>query len=136
MWPFNKKTTEAPQPAVNCFKPAPQTMEDATIVKPVTQSASVTPKAPSVEAQSSINEAIGVMNQEKIEEQMINYIKSKGFDVTPSGTQVAAKDGIISKAAHAVEDTAVGTFHVARGVVRKVSNTVSDKVNELKTLGS
>lgn len=129
MWPFTKKTTDLSEPAVNSFKPAPQTMEDATIVKPAT------PKAPSVEAQATINAEIHNVNQEAIEANMVNYLKTRGFDVTPSGTQVP-KDGIISKAAHAVEDTAVGTFHVARGVVRKVTGKVSDKIDELKTLGS
>ena len=84
--------------------------------------------------------AIAALEQLKVEKQMVAYLNSTGrFEVTPSGTPVGIIHGTVNKVTNgltAVGDTAVSGFHVGRGVFRKIGNTISSKVTELKNLGA
>jgi hypothetical protein len=73
--------------------------------------------------------AISAEEQLRIDTRMVEYLKTKGFDVSPSGTPKLGVIGTVTK-------VSTDTFHVGRGCVRKMTGTVSDKLNELKTLGT
>jgi hypothetical protein len=135
MWPFNKKKSIIVH-------------MNNDVVEPVI----------SEEQMIGINEVCHDLNQAQIEENMVEYLKTRGFDVTPSGTPAGlinrVKNGVIEAADTAwdagktvggtVADTATGTFHVARGVGRTITGVVNDKIatpiltkiNNLKELGS
>jgi hypothetical protein len=93
------------------------------------------------EIQDKVNEVIHDLQKKAMDDHIAEYLKSTGkFIVTPSGTPA---EGIISKAgtavkdgAIAVKDTAVDGGHIVRGIHRKITNSISNKLNELKTLGS
>lgn len=118
MWPFNKKKAE------------PVVCTSSEVVEPVV----------SDEHLDQINEVCHDLNQAQIDQNMVEYLKTRGFDVTPSGTPI----GLVHRVTTTVTETAVDTFHVARGLGRTLGNVardniarpVKDKIHNLKELGS
>jgi hypothetical protein len=66
-------------------------------------------------------------------EEFAAYLKAKGLEITPSG---AKTQGIIGSTAESIGNVGRDTFHIGRGLVRKVTNPIGNKINELKELGT
>lgn len=140
MWPMKKKNKNNIQPVTVLSEEVARTVETAVIdfeaIKGIVEMTD--------EQQAEVNVTIHQLNQSEIERNMVKYLQSTGrFEVTPSGTP----SGIIRKATdvmanvvegtvETVENTAIDSFHVGRGVFRKIGQGIGNKLTELKELGS
>lgn len=74
------------------------------------------------------NKMIDEENHADMEARMVKYLQSKGYDVSPSGSV----KGVVGKIQKVGEDT----FHIGRGVARKVKGNIESKLNEFKEIGA
>ena len=133
MWPFTKKL--------------PVEIKDLDLSQ-VNIDLTCKPEKTVEELTKELCDVKGALDQLETEIRMAKFLQATGrYNVTPSGTPV----GLISRitdsvvnASVAVAETATDTFHVTRGVKRKIGQEISDhvthpikdKINELKELGA